>query len=71
MAETMTSADNFWLHMDHPTNLMVITKDETLPVDLESKLAAFGDIVSSTPEIGVVVLKPFDSGSKKQIEGYR
>ena len=25
MAETMTNADNFWLHMDHPTNLMVIT----------------------------------------------
>jgi subtilisin family serine protease len=51
------------------TNLMVISRSEILPVDLESKLTAFGEIVSSTPEIGVVVLKPFDSGSKKQIEG--
>ena len=23
--EIMSSIDNFWLHMDHPTNLMVIT----------------------------------------------
>ena len=25
MAERMTNADNFWLCMDDPTNLMVIT----------------------------------------------
>ncbi len=25
MTETMTNADNFWLHMDHPTNQMIIT----------------------------------------------
>ena len=25
MTETMTNADNFWLQMDHPTNLMIIT----------------------------------------------
>lgn len=50
MAETMTNADNFWLHMDHPTNLMVITGimefKETLDYDqassiLENRLCAF------------------------------
>jgi len=50
MAETMTNADNFWLHMDHPTNLMVITGimefKETIDYDeasktLENRLCAF------------------------------
>lgn len=50
MTETMTNADNFWLHMDHPTNLMVITGimefKETLNYDeacltLENRLCAF------------------------------
>jgi len=50
MAETMTNADNFWLHMDHPTNLMVITGimefKETIDYDqasktLEERLCAF------------------------------
>ncbi|MDO9264447.1 MAG: wax ester/triacylglycerol synthase family O-acyltransferase [Desulfosalsimonadaceae bacterium] len=50
MAETMTNADNFWLQMDHPTNLMVITGimefKETLDYDqacktLEDRLCAF------------------------------
>ncbi len=50
MAETMTNADNFWLQMDHPTNLMVITGimefKETLDYDqacltLENRLCAF------------------------------
>ena len=50
MAETMTNADNFWLQMDHPTNLMIITGimefKETLDYDqacktLEDRLCAF------------------------------
>lgn len=50
MTETMTNADNFWLHMDHPTNLMIITGimefKETLDYDeasltLENRLCAF------------------------------
>ncbi|MBC2714812.1 MAG: wax ester/triacylglycerol synthase family O-acyltransferase [Desulfobacteraceae bacterium] len=50
MAETMTNADNFWLHMDHPTNLMVITGimefKEIIDYDqacltLENRLCAF------------------------------
>jgi len=50
MTETMTNADNFWLHMDHPTNLMIITGimefKERLDYDearltLENRLCAF------------------------------
>ncbi|RJP90533.1 MAG: wax ester/triacylglycerol synthase family O-acyltransferase [Desulfobacteraceae bacterium] len=50
MAETMTNADNFWLQMDHPTNLMIITGimefKETIDYDqacktLEDRLCAF------------------------------
>lgn len=50
MAETMTNADNFWLHMDHPTNLMVITgimefkktlDYEDVRVTLENRLCSF------------------------------
>jgi len=50
MAETMTNADNFWLSMDEPTNLMVITAfmEFEEPVDfkrlyatIESRLASF------------------------------
>lgn len=50
MTETMTNSDNFWLHMDHPTNLMIITGimefKETLDYDeacltLEKRLCAF------------------------------
>jgi len=50
MAETMTNADNFWLHMDHPTNLMIITGimefNEKIDFDevceiLDNRLCAF------------------------------
>ena len=41
------------------TDYIVITKNETLPAGLEKKLAVYGEIVSKTPEIGVVVVKPF------------
>ncbi len=50
MARTMTNADNFWLHMDHPTNLMIITGimefKKTLAYEevytvLENRLCAF------------------------------
>ena len=50
MAEIMTNADNFWLHMDHPANLMIITGimefKETIEYEkarktLEDRLCAF------------------------------
>jgi subtilisin family serine protease len=40
------------------SNYIVITKSETLPDGFEAKLAAFGEIVNSIPEIGQVVVKP-------------
>lgn len=49
------------------TNYMVITKSETLPAGLESKLAAYGDIVNTIPEIGVVVVKPKVSGFESKV----
>lgn len=50
MAETMTNADNFWLCMDEPTNLMIITafmefeepvNFKRLYATIESRLASF------------------------------
>ncbi|MDJ0816212.1 MAG: wax ester/triacylglycerol synthase family O-acyltransferase [Desulfobacterales bacterium] len=50
MAETMTKADNFWLCMDEPTNLMIITafmefeepvNFKRLYATIESRLASF------------------------------
>ncbi len=40
------------------TNFMVITKSETLPAGFERQLSAYGEIVKSIPEIGVIVVKP-------------
>jgi subtilisin family serine protease len=40
------------------SNYIVITKSETLPDGFEAKLAAYGEIVNSIPEIGQVVVKP-------------
>ena len=37
---------------------MVITTSETLPAGFEKDLSAYGQIVNSIPEIGVVVIKP-------------
>jgi subtilisin family serine protease len=39
-------------------NFMVISKSETSPSGFESVVSAFGEIVSSIPEIGVLVVKP-------------
>ena len=50
MTETMTNADNFWLCMDEPTNLMIITafmefeepvNFKRLYATIESRLASF------------------------------
>lgn len=49
------------------TNLMVLTKSETLPAGFEEQLAAFGEIVSTTPEIGMVVINPKNGKVQAQI----
>ena len=48
-------------------NYMVITKSESLPSGFESKLAAYGQIVNSIPEIGVVVMTPTPSNFETKI----
>jgi subtilisin family serine protease len=48
-------------------NYIVITKSETLPDGFEAKLAAYGEIVRSIPEIGEVVVKPTVSNFKSKI----
>ena len=49
------------------SNFMVITKSETLPADFETQLSAYGKIVRSIPEIGVVVVKPAVADFKKTV----
>lgn len=47
-AVTSTEANNF----------IVITKSETLPDGFEAQLSPYGEVVSSMPEIGEIVVKP-------------
>lgn len=47
-------------------NFMVISKSESLPDGLVDKLADYGEIINSIPEIGVVVVKPTVSNFKKK-----
>lgn len=49
------------------TNFMIISKSEALPDGLVDELAKYGEIVSSTPEIGVVVVKPTVSNFEKKV----
>lgn len=48
-------------------NYMVVTNSETLPSGFESKLANYGQIVRSIPEIGVVVVKPSVANFEKKV----
>ena len=48
-------------------NFMVITKSETLPAGFETQLSAYGQIVKSIPEIGVVVIKPTASNFEMKV----
>jgi subtilisin family serine protease len=49
------------------TDFMIIAKSETLPPGLEKKLAAFGQVVNSIPEIGVLVLKSGNPNLEKEL----
>ena len=48
-------------------NYVVITKSLTLPADFEKKLSAYGQIISSMPEIGEVVVKPTVSNFEMKV----
>jgi subtilisin family serine protease len=52
-------------------NLMVITTSETLPAGFEKTLSAYGQIVNTIPEIGVVVIRPTDANSAGKIARLR
>ncbi len=60
MSESMSNADNFWLCMDDPTNLMVITAfmefDE--PLDFERLSATIEDRLSSFPRFRKRIVRP-------------
>ena len=60
MAKTMTNADNFWLCMDEPTNLMVITTfmEFKKPLDFKRLLATIEYRLASFPRFQQRVLKP-------------
>jgi subtilisin family serine protease len=49
------------------TNFMVITKSETLPAGFVEQLSSYGQIVSSIPEIGVLVVKPTTSNFQTKV----
>ncbi len=52
-------------------NLMVITTSETLPAGFEKALSAYGQIVNTIPEIGVVVIRPANSNTAGKIARLR
>jgi diacylglycerol O-acyltransferase len=60
MPETLTNADNFWLCMDEPTNLMVITAFMTFaePVDYQRLLATIDSRLASFPRFRKRIVKP-------------
>ncbi|RPJ82527.1 MAG: wax ester/triacylglycerol synthase family O-acyltransferase [Deltaproteobacteria bacterium] len=60
MAERMTNADNFWLCMDEPTNLMVITAfmEFKEPVDFKRLQATIDCRLASFPRFQMRVVRP-------------
>jgi len=60
MAKPMTNADNFWLSMDEPTNLMVITAfmEFTEPLDYKRLLATIDSRLASFPRFQKRIVKP-------------
>ena len=61
------NASEAMLKSAKPVNFMVITKSETLPAGFDAKLAAFGQIVKSMPEIGIVVVQPTTSNFESKV----
>jgi len=60
MAKPMTNADNFWLSMDEPTNLMVITAfmEFAEPLDYKRLLATIDSRLASFPRFQKKIVKP-------------
>ena len=60
MAERMTNADNFWLCMDEPTNLMVITgfMEFAKPLDFNRLYATIESRLASFPRFQSRIVRP-------------
>lgn len=60
MAETMTNADNFWLCMDEPTNLMVITAfmEFKAPINFKRLQATIDSRLASFPRFQKRIVRP-------------
>lgn len=48
-------------------NYIVISKTETLPAGFEKQISAYGEIVSSIPEIGQLVVRPVTANFEKKV----
>jgi subtilisin family serine protease len=67
LTENTNESGSAMLKSTKSNNYMVITKSESLPSDFASKLTTYGKIVSSIPEIGVVVMTPTTSNFEMKI----
>jgi len=65
------SSDEVTLKGAKIEDLMVITTSETLPAGFEKGLVAYGQVVKSIPEIGVVVVRPANSTAAGKIARLR
>ncbi|WP_372949562.1 S8 family peptidase [Mariniphaga sp.] len=68
--ENVEESEPLMLKSGRITNFMVITKSETLPRGLEEKLADYGTVVNSIPEIGIVVLKSGSPNLEKELASF-
>lgn len=48
-------------------NYVVVSKAETLPAGFEKQISAYGEIVSSLPEIGQMVVRPLTANFEKKV----
>lgn len=48
-------------------NYLVVTKSEALPAGFEKQISAYGEIISSIPEIGELVVKPTTADFEKKV----
>jgi hypothetical protein len=67
LTENLEEPEPLMLKSGKTTDFMVITKSETLPRGLEKKLAAYGNVVNTIPEIGIVVLKSGSPNLEKEL----
>ncbi len=65
--EDIVEQDSPALKSAKKNNFMVITKSETLPSGIEKELSAYGKIVKTIPEIGVIVVQPVNGSFESKV----